>query len=172
MPVAKVYRFSGYHQGKVNGNIEDVWALVTDWGSLAWYEDDTNPDHLKMMDSWLEGEPGAVPRTRVMSRGEGAVKNGGPEENREVLLVEDKVAHRLYYDATDDFVPGIRNYMATWAFDETDDGGCMMTISSNFDVIPAENGELYGSTLQGVYVSIANSLDKYFTRAKAAKSAA
>ncbi|MBB4642792.1 SRPBCC family protein [Rhizorhapis suberifaciens] len=165
--MVKVHRVSGFHQGKIDANIEDVWALVTDWGSLAWYDDGTNTEGMKLMESWLEGEPGAVPRTRVMSRGDGAVEHGAPEENREVLLVEDHVAHRLYYDATDGFAPGIRNYMASWCFDELDDGGCLMTISSNFDCVPADIGEQHGAMLHGVYVSIVASLQKYFTKAQA-----
>lgn len=167
MPVGKVHRVSGFHQGKINANIEDVWALITDWGSLAWYDDGTNTEGMKVMECWLEGEPDVVPRTRVMGRGEGAVGQGAPEENREVLLVADPVAHRLYYDATDGFAPGIRNYMASWSLDDLEDGGCMMTISSNFDVVPAELGEQQGAMLHGVYVSIVSSLQKYFERARA-----
>lgn len=167
VPVTKVHRVAGYHQGKIDANIEDIWALITNWGTLFWYQDGTNTDGMKLMDSWLEGDPDVVPRTRVMSRGEGAVEKGAPDENREVLLVADPVAHRLYYDATDDFAPGIRNYMASWALDELDDGGCMMTISSNFDVVPAENGPLYDDMLHSVYVAIVASLDSHFKKARA-----
>lgn len=168
--MAKVHRVSGFHQGKIDADIEDVWALVTDWGSLAWFDDGSNSEGLKLVDSWLEGEPGAVPRTRVMARGEGATEQGAPEENREVLMVEDRVAHRLYYDATDGFVPGIRNYMASWCFDELEEGGCLMTISSNFDCVPAETGPQSGEMLHTVYVAIVASLDKYFAKARARHS--
>lgn len=169
--MAKVHRVSGFHQGKIDANIEDVWALITDWGSLAWYDDGTNTEGMKLMETWLEGEPGMVPRTRVMGRGKDATELGAPEENREVLLVADPVAHRLYYDATDGFAPGIRNYMASWSLDELEDGGCMMTISSNFDVIPPELGEQQGVMLHGVYVSIVSSLQKYFEKAPAERKA-
>ncbi|WP_340268506.1 SRPBCC family protein [Sphingobium mellinum] len=165
--MAKVHRVAGYHQGKINANIEDVWALVMNWGSLAWYDDGSNSEGMKVMDCWLEGELDAVPRTRVMSRGEGAAELGAPVENREVLLVADPVAHRLYYDATDGFAEGIRNYMASWTLDELDDGGCMMTISSTFDCVPAEIGEQQSAMLHGVYVSIVSSLDKHFAKARA-----
>lgn len=165
--MTSVYRVSGYHQGKIDANIDDVWALVNDWGTLHWFDDGTNTDGMKVMDCWLLGEPDAVPRTRVMSRGEGAVENGAPMENHEVLLVSDQVAHRLYYDATDGFAPGIRNYIASWSFDELEDGGCMMTITSNFDCVPADLGEQNHAMLQQVYVAIASSLDKYFKKKSA-----
>jgi Polyketide cyclase / dehydrase and lipid transport len=167
MSMAKVYRVAGYHKGRIEAPIEEVWELVNDWGTLHWFDDGTNSDNLKVMESWLEGEPGAVPRTRVMGRGEGAVKHGAPENNREVLLVSDPVAHRLYYDATDDFVVGIRNYMASWSFDELEDGTCMMTVSSNFDCVPAETGPASEAMLQQVYVNIVESLDKYFKKSRA-----
>lgn len=167
MLVTKVHRVTGFHQGRIDADIEDIWALVTDWGSLAWFDDGSNSDGLKLVDSWLEGEPGVVPRTRVMARGEGAVQSGAPEHNREVLLVEDKVAHRLYYDASDGFVPGIRNYIASWSFDALDDGGCMMTISSNFDCVPAETGEQNAEMLHTVYIAIVDSIHKHFANAKA-----
>ena len=162
--MAKVYRVTGYHQGKIRANIEDVWKLVTDWGTLFWFDDGTNSEGLKVMESWLEGEPDAIPRTRVMGRGEGATKSGAPEHNREDLLVADPVAHRLFYNASDGFVPGIRNYMATWAFDELDEGGCMITISSNFDCVPAESGPASEAMLKEVYINIARSLDKHFNK--------
>lgn len=158
----RVFRVRGYHQGKINANVEDVWALVMDWGSLAWYDDGQNTEGMKLMDTWLEGKPDAVPRTRVMARREEAAAIGTPIENREVLLIADPVAHRLYYDATDGFAPGIRNYIASWAFDEIDENSCMMTITSNFDCVPASTGEQNRDMLQQVYVSIAGSLDKHF----------
>lgn len=104
-----------------------------------------------------------------MARDDGASKKGAPVENREVLLVADPIAHRLYYDATDGFAPGIRNYIASWAFDELEDGGCMMTISSNFDCVPAENGEYNRDMLQQIYVVIAESLDSLFGAEKRLK---
>lgn len=165
--MSKVYRVSGFHQGRINASVDEVWALVNDWGTLHWYDDGSNTEGMKVMNTWLEGEPDAVPRTRVMSRGDGAVKHGAPMENREVLLLSDPVAHRLYYDATDGFATGIRNYIASWSFDELDDGGCMMTISSTFDCVPADVGEQQAAMLHQVYVTIASSLDSYFTKRKA-----
>lgn len=165
--MAKIFRVAGFHQGKINANIEDVWALVMDWGSLAWYDGETNAENLQLVQTWLEGDPNVVPRTRVMARGDGAVAAGCAVENREVLLIADPVAHRLYYDASDGFVPGIRNYLASWAFDELEDGGCMITISSNFDCVPAETGEASRDMLHQVYINIAASLDKHFAKARA-----
>ncbi|HUD92951.1 SRPBCC family protein [Sphingobium sp.] len=162
--MAKVHRVSGYHQGKIDADIEAIWAVITDWGSLAWFDDGSNVEGMRLMESWLEGQPDVVPRTRVMGRGQGAVEQGAPEENREVLLLADPVAHRLYYDATDGFAPGIRNYIASWALDEQDDGGCLMTISSTFDVMPADLGEEQAAMLHGVYVAIVDSLQSYFAR--------
>lgn len=170
--MAQVYRVSGFHQGRIDANIAKVWALITDWGTLAWFDDGSNSEGMKLMDCWLEGEPGAVPRTRVMSRGEAAVENGAPMENREVLLLEDPVAHRLFYDAEDGFVPGIRNYIASWALDEIDDGACQITITSTFDVVPPDMGETYRDMLQGIYVAIAFSLQKHFSKQKSLKAPA
>ena len=85
----RIFRVSGFHQGKINASVEDVWALVTDWGSLAWFNDEENEEGMKLMQTWLEGDPDVVPRTRVMARDEGAIKRGAPQENREVLLVAD-----------------------------------------------------------------------------------
>ena len=162
--MTEVFRVSGYHQGRINAAADEVWNLVTDWGSLAWFNDENNQEGMKLMESWLEGDPDQVPRTRVMARDEAAAEKGAPTENREVLLVADREAHRLYYDATDGFAPGIRNYLASWSFDELPDGACMMTITSNFDCVPASTGEQNRDMLQQVYVAIVDSLDRYFTR--------
>lgn len=162
--MADVFRVSGFHQGKINAPIADVWELVTDWGTLAWFNDEDNDEGMKLMETWLEGDPNVVPRTRVMARDDGAAKKGAPSENREVLLVADPIAHRLYYDATDGFAPGIRNYIASWSFDALDEGGCMMTISSNFDCMPAETGEYNRDMLHQVYIAIVESLDRYLVR--------
>lgn len=165
--MADVYRVAGFHQGVIAGPIDEVWALVNDWGTLHWFDDGSNADGMKVMECWLEGEPDAVPRTRVMGRGDGAVELGAPEENREVLLVSDPVAHRLYYDATDGFAEGIRNYIASWSFDRIDENSCRMTITSTFDCVPAEVGEAQAAMLHQVYVAIVDSLDKYFRKLRA-----
>lgn len=164
--MSKVHRVTGFHQGTIAAPVDEIWALVNDWGTLHWFDDGSNSEGMKVVECWLEGDPDVVPRTRVMGRGDGAVQLGAPANNREVLLVSDAVAHRLYYDATDGFSAGIRNYIASWSFDVIDENSCLMTISSNFDVVPAELGEEQGAMLHQVYVAIAASLDSYFKKPK------
>ena len=51
--MVQVHRVAGFYQGKIRAPVEDVWALVTDWGSLAWFDDGSNSEGLKLMDCWL-----------------------------------------------------------------------------------------------------------------------
>ena len=47
-----------------------------------------------------------------------------------------------------------------------------MTISSNFDCIPAETGAQSAEMLHTVYVAIVSSLDKYFAKMETAETRA
>lgn len=47
--MTRVFRVSGFHEGTINASIDDVWALATDWGSLAWFNDEDNDEGMKLM---------------------------------------------------------------------------------------------------------------------------
>ncbi len=162
----RIARGSRYYSGVVGGNIDAVWDLFMDWGDISWI-DNVDAEGPVLAKSTLEGEVDAIPRTRVMKRAN-AVESGLPLENREVLMLADKVAYRLYYDANDGCVHGIRNYIASWALDPISENSCQMTIQSTFDV--DESGTLEGVTswLDNVYVMIVRSLDKHFAKQLAA----
>lgn len=162
--MSEVQRGAASRDGVIDADIDTLWAVLVDWGNLDWYgSDDVERDGMKLGSISLEGGETAVPRTRVLTRSN-AVDAGLPLVNRERLLLEDPVSHRLYYDADDGFILGTRNYIATWYVDPLPDGRCRMTIQSRFDVVAPGSAEVTRDTVEEVYDAILLGLNRYVKR--------
>lgn len=165
--MTKVQRVAISHDGVIESDIETVWRLlVDDWANQDWWENKLERDGMKAGRTYLEGDNNKIPRTKVIERSN-ADPAGLPIVNRETLLLADEVAHRLYYDASNGFLLGARNYIATWAFDALPDGRCRMHISSNFDVVEPGNGNEVRDTLKGVYELIITGIDNFLKKRRA-----
>lgn len=157
-----VSRVNGYYSGVVHGNIDALWDVLMDWGDISWF-DLGDHDGPALAESFLEGDVDAIPRTRVMTR-PNAVESGLPLENREVLLLADKKAYRLYYNADDGMIAGSRNYIASWTLDPISDDSCQMTIQSMYDVDDTGSMEVAKGWLDAVYEMIVHCLDNYMIK--------
>lgn len=163
----KVERGSARREGIVQADIDELWELLTDWGNMDWWGNELEREGMKAGKAYLEGEKGKVPRTKVIERSN-AQDTGVPVVSRETLIREDPVAHRLYYDATDGFILGTRNYIASWALDALEDGRCRMIITSTFDVIAPGKVEVTRDIVEAVYELIFKGLNDYLARLKSA----
>ena len=163
--MTKVQRGSGRRDGEIDADIDTLWAVLTDWGNMDWWGNELEQDGMKAGKTYLDGEKGKVPRTKVIER-ENADNAGLPIVNRETLFLEDRLTYRLYYNGTDNFIVGVRNYIATWALDPLPDGRCKMHISSNFDVIAPGDVNAVRDTVEAVYEMIFSGLNRYLKNRK------
>ncbi|WP_340317934.1 SRPBCC family protein [Rhizorhabdus argentea] len=161
--MAKIERIFARSEGIVEAETGALWDVLTDWGSMEWWGNELERDGMEVGKFYLEGEKGTLPRTKVLERSnaEGA---GLPLVNRETLFLEDPVAHRLYYTATDGFIAGVRNYIATWALDELPGGRTRMLLSSTFDVVEPADAAMIKDTVESVYDLIVKGLNGYFAK--------
>src|SRR4249920_2563331 len=129
-----IQRGTASRQGVIETKIDDVWALLTDWGNMDWWGNDLEQEDMTAARTYLEGEKGKVPRTKVIER-KNSGESGAVHVNREVLIHEDPVAYRLYYQCSDGLLPHVRNYLASWSLDALDGKQCRMNITADFDVV-------------------------------------
>lgn len=163
-----IQRGTGLREGVIDTDADTLWAVLTDWGVMEWWGNEMEEDAgMKVGRCYLEGEKGSVPRTKVLERAN-AEGLGLPTVNRETLLHEDPVARRLFYNASDGFIEGVRNYMATWALDALPDGRTKMHISSVFDVVEPGTAANVRGIVEPVYDLIFKGLNGYFAARKAA----
>jgi hypothetical protein len=159
--MVQVKRVFARREGVVRADVETLWTLLTDWGNMEWWGNALEDDGMTVGACSLEGEHGKVPRTKVIRR---LVEGSDlPVENRETLFHEDSVCHRLYYTGSDDFIIGVRNYIATWSFDELAGGHTRMEISSTFDVIAPGDAALAKRIVEDVYDMIVAGLNDFIT---------
>lgn len=166
--MSSVERVSLQSEGIINLHIDSLWKLLTDdWENQDWWGNEMEKDESSMVvaRTFLEGEKGKVPRTKVIERAN-AEGNGLPVQNRETLLHEDPIAYRLFYNASDGFLPGLRNYMASWSLDELPDGRTQMNISSNLDVMEPGDVSEIKETMLNVYRLIFKGLNDYVAAGK------
>lgn len=158
-----IQRGSGRRNGIIEADIDVVWELLTDWGNMEWWGNDLEREGMKAGEVYLEGEPGQVPRSKVIER-TNAENNGLPIVNRETLFLEDRLTYRLYYNGTDGFIDGVRNYIATWSLDPVGQGRCRMNISSNFDVVAPGNADVVRDIVESVYDLIFSGINSYLAK--------
>jgi uncharacterized protein YndB with AHSA1/START domain len=138
--------------GEIPASAADAWDLLNDWaGILRWWPANPPSEILRVE---LDGDPGQVPRTRVITLAGGA-------QAFETLLKADPVARRIYYDMKDGGMPILRNYVATTVIDAAGDGRCLMGFSSNFDVLAADESMARAAIL-AVYGAIRDGFQQYF----------
>lgn len=154
-----VKRVFARRDGVIRADVDTLWVLLTDWGNMEWWGNALADDGMTVGQCSLEGEHGKVPRCKVIRR----VVEGSdlPVENRETLFIEDADCHRLYYTASDNFLPGVRNYVATWTFDEIEDGQSRMEISGTFDVVAPGDASSALRIVEDVYEMIFKGLNDH-----------
>ncbi|MBZ9650287.1 SRPBCC family protein [Sphingobium sp. 3R8] len=162
-----VQRGTGSREGIIDADVDAIWALATDWGVMYWWGNEVEEAGMKVNKCYLEGEKGSVPRTKVIERSN-TEEGGLPIVNRETLIHEDAVARRLFYNGTDGFIEGVRNYIATWAFDALPDGRTKMHISSVFDVVEPGNVDYVRMVVEAVYEMIFKGFNQHFAKQKSA----
>lgn len=158
-----VQRETALFSGEVSANIDEVWNLLIDWANLDWLLNDVEHDGMQLGSVYLEGEKDAAFRVRVMTRAN-VEGTGLPLVNREVLLREDRMTYRLYYDCLDGFILGVRNYIANWCLDPRPNDRCFMTMSANFDVVEPGNAGEIRATIEAVYKSMICGLNVHFSK--------
>lgn len=164
--MGNIKRVFARRDGVVRAERSALWAVLTDWGNMEWWGNALEDDGMTVADCTLEGEHGKVPRCKVIRR---SVEGSDlPVENRETLIHEDSECFRLYYTASDNFLPGVRNYVATWSFDELDHGHTRMELSSTFDVTEAGDAEAALRIVEDVYLMIIKGLNDFFASRTAA----
>jgi hypothetical protein len=160
----KVSRVQAKREGVLDVPAQKAWALLVDWdGTLKWWDNSVPGDAMHIVSVHLEGERDAVPRTKVITRSN-AVQSGLPLENRETLLLQDDETMRLYYDADDNVVAGVRNYVTTAYVDALSESRCRMTFASTFDVTEDQDPNRVRSVIESVYEGIFSGFRKYFAR--------
>lgn len=150
-------------EGVIAADIENVWALITDWGNLDWWGNEVDNEDMRAGRVYLEGEKNQVPRTKVIVRNNSG-ESGAVHVNREVLIHEDPESHRLYYTCTNGLLVGVRNYYASWTLDALEGGRCKMRITADFDVGAPGDLEFSCNTFEAVYEQIIKGLDGYLAK--------
>lgn len=141
-------------RGVVQAPVEDVWALLTDWGGLdKWWvkpEDGGRPGP-DLASVELIGDPDQVPRTRVVRHVIGSTVD-------ETLRMQNNDTRRIVYDMIFRPNPGgseirteFHNYLATTMVDELPTGETLMTFKSEFDLVEGANMDLMRSIIERTY---------------------
>lgn len=158
-----IQRGTARREGVIEADIGNAWALITDWGNLDWWGNDIEEKDMQAARVYLEGEKGKIPRTKVIVRNNSG-ESGAVHVNREVLIHEDPIAHRLYYTCSDGLLPHVSNYLASWTLDALDRGRCRMSIMANFDVVESGNLDFARNTFEAVYDLIFKGLNDYLVQ--------
>ncbi len=151
-------------EGIIDAPAEDVWALLTDWGAmLTWWGNLVEGEGMSVESVHLEGGKSDIPRTRVLTRAN-AAGAGLPLLNRETLIHEDPVARRIYYNADNEVIAGIRNYIATTSVDHIGPKSSRMVFSSTFDVREGADPSSVRAIMESIYDGICNGFRRYFEK--------
>lgn len=137
---------------------DEVWELITDWaGMLRWWltaEEGGLPGP-GLVACELIGQPEAVPRTRRMTLGSGAVVD-------ETIFYQNNPNRRIWYTKADD--PIVTGYVATTYVDDQQDGGCTVHLVSMFDVKDPADHQAAAARFEAVYTAMFDGYQRYFTR--------
>jgi len=100
-----IHRGTARREGVIEGDIDNLWALLTDWGNMAWWGNDLEQERMKASRTYLEGEKGKVPRAKVIERAHA----DGPSvvEPGDLVFVRDTV--EAVYEL---IFKGLNNYLA------------------------------------------------------------
>lgn len=158
-------------RGVVDASAEQVWELLTDWaGLLKWWikPDEGGRPGPDLASVELAGEPGDVPRTRVVRHVTGSAVD-------ETLLVQSDETRRIYYNMVYRPNPGgavlrseFENYLATTMVDTLPDGKTLMTFKAEFDIVEPADLDLMRSLIERTWTdAILQGFRRYFAKAKA-----
>ena len=150
-------RMTTLKQAELDQPAAAVWELLIDWAGIPKYWGGVP---IETMSAVLIGDRDRAPRTRRISAGGATID--------EILLHQDNVARRLYYSVQDDFIPGIRNYMATVFVDEIAADRCRVSISGIYDASDKADGSASKAFIELVYeAGIIGGMTQYLKRGAA-----
>jgi hypothetical protein len=161
--MAAIQRGMARGEGIIEADIDNTWALLTDWGNMDWWGNDLDQGAMTAARTYLEGEKGQVPRTKVIER-ESGDEAGVSHVNREVLIHEDSETHRLYYTCSNGLLLGVNNYLASWTLDALEGARCRMTVTAQFDVVEPGKLEEARNTFEAVYELIFKGVGSYLAK--------
>jgi hypothetical protein len=109
---------------EIPASADEVWSLLTDWaGMFRWRltAEQGGAPGPALVKCELIGEPGAVPRTRRMTLGNGAI-------GEEQLFYQNDETRRIYYSKN--ATAEVSGYIASAYVDEIDGKSCTLHVSS------------------------------------------
>jgi hypothetical protein len=155
--MAKFSRVALHRSADIPASANEVWDLLTDWaGMFRWRltAEEGGAPGPALVACALIGEPGAVPRTRRMTLGNGAIIE-------EQIFYQNDETRRIYYSksATVD----VAGYIAGAYVDEIDGENCTLHLSSSFDVSPDSDLAAIVARFEAIYEkAIFNGFRRYF----------
>ena len=133
-----------------------LWELISDWaGMLRWWPTagpQTRPGAV-LAGCELIGSPGAVPRTRRMTLGDGTVAE-------ETVVYQNDQMRRLSYTKKDD--RAITGYVASTYVEDLSGQGSAVHLSSMFDVTDPANEAAAAARFEAVYATMFDGYARYF----------
>lgn len=151
-------RVALHSSAEIAAPADQVWELVSDWaGMLRWWlpAEQGGLQGVQLIDCKLIGMPDAVPRTRRM------VLSGGATVDETIVYQNDQQRRIHYLKADDQLISG---YAATTYVDELEQGGCVVYISSGFDVRTPAERESGAARFEAVYAAMFKGYSEYFAR--------
>jgi hypothetical protein len=137
---------------------EQVWELICDWaGMLRWWlpAERGGLQGPTLVGCELLGAPTAVPRTRRMTLSSGIAVE-------ETVVYQNDRTRRIHYVRPDDATA--TGYAATTYVDDLSGGGCLVHISSAFDVLYPDDGASSTARFRAVYAAMFRGYRDYFSR--------
>ena len=138
---------------------DELWELISDWaGMLRWWPaagPQTRPGAV-MAGCELIGTPGAVPRTRRMTLGDGTVAE-------ETIVYQNDRTRRISYTKADDGT--ITGYLASTDVDDLGRQGSAVHLSSVFDVTDPAGQAAAAARFEAVYATMFGGYARYFAGA-------
>jgi len=157
--MTKFSRVELHRSADIPASASEVWSLLTDWaGMFRWRltAEEGGAPGPALVACELIGEHGAVPRTRRMTLGNGAIVE-------EQISYQDDETRRIYYskNATAD----VTGYIASAYVDEIDGENCTLHLSSRFDVSPEADLGATIARFEVIYEkAIFNGFRRYFAK--------
>jgi hypothetical protein len=137
---------------------DEVWELISDWaGMLRWWltAEEGGLQGPALIGCELIGEHGSVPRTRLMTLGNGVTV-------RETIFYQNDETRRISYTKSDDRT--VSGYVASTYVDDLGSGACTVAVVSMFDVDHPDDRAAAAARFEAVYAAMLDGYRRYFTR--------